>query len=523
MAYSDRDLQVATQIAYYDLSPAFQNVHGKPTTLNELLSIDFSSNKQSIRKSIDDNLTQAKAQKNAINIQRFTKQQELYNEIVSGNSPYSNWKIADIRDTNSQNGFYACTIETNSNSAIVGFRGSEGADVPHQMEYDWVDSDIGLVNSKQTIEQTQATKYMQDIANDARFKKYSSLALTGHSLGGNLADHAALTAPDSIQKRITQSVSFDGPNFSYEYIKAHQAEIQKMRGKMTHFQWSVVGTLLVPLPGVNNVVVRTGDLVYGKYDMNSLLYKHDTGFLCFDGKGHLIGGKTDTFADSMGKITRAIDAAPDWVGNNLKSLLGNYMLAPDGEKKAIDIGALLAVGGSLLPNPTASYQAIELAREYFAEPTQFGVRLTAFLQQLANSKSDFGKLFNAEDRLASRNFGAENTVRDFSWDSYCRFIDIVNEVEHENPLDITKWDIWYRVENLFGGLNIESYSSDINDYYRKIIDINDISVKQVQAIFDKVHGIDHKYAQKVNAGNESIQNINQQLKALSDSIVVAPE
>ena len=71
MSYSDKDLQVATQIAYYDLSPAFQNVHGKPTTLNELLSIDFSSNKQSIRKSIDDNLTQAKAQKNAINIQRF--------------------------------------------------------------------------------------------------------------------------------------------------------------------------------------------------------------------------------------------------------------------------------------------------------------------------------------------------------------------------------------------------------------------------------------------------------------------
>lgn len=342
MAYSDKDLQVATQIAYYDLSVAFKDYRIRHTdfpTLKVLLTSD-----KSIREGIDDQLRKAEAEKNAIDITRFTKQQELYNEIASGNSPYSNWKIVDIGDHNKENGFYACTIETNSDSAIVAFRGSEGDfnnghDDP-QVKFDWVDSDIGLLNSKQTIEQEQATKYMQYIANESKFKKYFSFALTGHSLGGNLADHATLTAPDSIQKRITQSVSFDGPNFSYEYIEAHQAEIQKMRGKMTHFQWSVVGTLLVPLPGVNNIVVRTGDQVYGKTDLNSLVFKHDTGFLCFDGKNDLLLGKTDAFADSMGKITRAIDADPDWVGNNLKSLVGSCLLAPKGEKDLINIGAL---------------------------------------------------------------------------------------------------------------------------------------------------------------------------------------
>ena len=131
MAYSDKDLQVATQIAYYDLNRAnreYMKKHsniGTPT-LKELLKQDSLNADANIKKSIDKNLHDAQAKNNTIDIQRFTKQEELYNEIVYGNSPYGNWKIVDIRDTNSENGFYACTIETNSNSTIVGFRGSEG-------------------------------------------------------------------------------------------------------------------------------------------------------------------------------------------------------------------------------------------------------------------------------------------------------------------------------------------------------------------------------------------------------------
>lgn len=82
MAYSDKDLQVATQIAYYDLSVAFKDYRIRHTdfpTLKVLLTSD-----KSIREGIDDQLRKAEAEKNAIDITRFTKQQELYNEIASG-------------------------------------------------------------------------------------------------------------------------------------------------------------------------------------------------------------------------------------------------------------------------------------------------------------------------------------------------------------------------------------------------------------------------------------------------------
>ncbi len=522
MSYSDRDLQVATQIAYYDLNKdlkKYQNKYSNVPTLRELLAID-ASNKQSIQESIKDNLKKAQAKNNTIDIQRFTKQEELYNEIVYGNSPYGNWKIVDIRDTNSENGFYACTIETNSNSAIVGFRGSEGIDVPNQAEYDWVDGDIGLLNSKLTTQQAQATRYMNDISNGEKFKKYSSFALTGHSLGGNLSDHATLTAPDYLQKRITQSVSFDGPNFSNEYINdpTHQAEIQKMRGKMIHYQWSVVGTLLVPLPGVENVMTKTNEYVYGKNDLNSLIFKHDTGFLLFDEKGDLENGITDPFADSLGKISREIDAAPSWAGNGLKNGIGCFLLAPKGDKVPVAISELFLACQYIQRHPGALGDIVGLAKNCIVRIEYFGEKVSIPLATLVVVTSAFDRAKAVQDNCASNYFGSENTVRDFTDQALARFVGITNDVEYENPIDITKWDVWYRVENMMGGLNVQAYSNDMNSYYQKILDINDITTKKMKDIFSKVYEIDSRYAKKVNVCNVSLKQIANDLKNLADNI-----
>ena len=61
--------------------------------------------------------------------------------------------------------------------------------------------------------------------------------MTGHSLGGGLATHSAITAPEGMQEKIDRVVSFDGPGFSDEYLKAHQKEIRRIKDRLEHFEW----------------------------------------------------------------------------------------------------------------------------------------------------------------------------------------------------------------------------------------------------------------------------------------------
>lgn len=48
------------------------------------------------------------------------------------------WNISGVHNTNSQNGFYACIIETAPREAAVGFRGSEDMGDLSNVANDWV-------------------------------------------------------------------------------------------------------------------------------------------------------------------------------------------------------------------------------------------------------------------------------------------------------------------------------------------------------------------------------------------------
>ena len=98
---------------------------------------------------------------------------------------------------------------------------------------------------------------------------------------------------------------------------------------------------------------------------------------------------------------------------------------------------------------------------------------------------------------------------------------MAQEVEDEAWWNITRWDCWYRLEEKVGMLNIDLYASDINTYYRKLIDINDVSVKDIEKIFEKVYEIDGQCAAVVNSCSDAIGRMADKLKQLSESIIVA--
>ena len=231
------------------------------------------------------------------------------------------WKIVDVKDMENENGLYAITIETGENEAIIAFRGSESfthngssthEDISLDLEQiarDWVIADGGIAHGDFTDQELAAGQYLDYIAE--RFD-YENLALTGHSLGGNLALVATVYSATEMSHtdastRIRQSVSMDGPGHPAEFYEKYFYEIEQMQGVMTHYQWSWVGAILTSLcRGENYRHVKTSD------KFQSLVLKHSTASLYFD----LIYGSLDTTDDFYDDFAQSIHEITDWIDQN---------------------------------------------------------------------------------------------------------------------------------------------------------------------------------------------------------------
>lgn len=102
--------------------------------------------------------------------------------------------------------------------------------------------------------------------------------------------------------------------------------------------------------------------------------------------------------------------------------------------------------------------------------------------------------------------------RDFSDEMRTTLLNLVEEVENEEYWDFSKWDMWYRLEDWCGRLNVEHYKNNIQKYHRKVIDINDITKKQMQNIFDAIDELDIKYGQIFQNKVIELHNISKEVK-----------
>lgn len=247
MAYSDKDLRTFTQIAYTNFSDA-----------PEILVKDSDNG------NVDCTIANLESKTNP------PKDGYPYNTTITADQK-QNWKIVSIHDTNAQNGFYACIVETSPGNAVVCFRGSEDMSDPNNLKNDWIYADMGLLNSTCTNQQAEVERFLA--ANKELLSKYDNITMTGHSLGGNLAEYATIMSYKyGLDTKIKQCVSMDGPGFSDEFIRANREHIANMKGVIKHYRWSWVGNLLFDLPGVEyqDVSINEDEVVKDNGDLKAI-------------------------------------------------------------------------------------------------------------------------------------------------------------------------------------------------------------------------------------------------------------
>lgn len=334
--YTDKELKEATQIVYLSfLSKASENLKADgikgPYSVRDLIKSCINV-QGALNSALADGLNERE-----ITIKELVKYSDLKDSdksIIEEFDLYMfDWKVTDVNDMNSLNGFFSCCIETSEKQAIVAFRGSENMREYSNMVNDWARADFGLLNSRSTRQQEEAEKYGEYLLEKGLIDKYDSLAVTGHSLGGNLASHFTIaTAQNGKEKlfdKISQTINFDGPGVSDEYLAEHGEKIERTAPKLKRYKWSAVGTLLFDIPGEESEFLDINDDLY-KDDLKErmkykIITRHSTKSLLFDKNGNAQRGKQDVVSKGLSSFSKAVDkfvpeyitteifAAADWI------------------------------------------------------------------------------------------------------------------------------------------------------------------------------------------------------------------
>lgn len=128
----------------------------------------------------------------------------------------------------------------------------------------------------------------------------------------------------------------------------------------------------------------------------------------------------------------------------------------------------------------------------------------------------------AFDFLKWRHEQKGNDCRDFSAEARDMMINAAKETEEEKWWQVSRWDCWYKVDKFFGGLaaDWDRYTGNVDDYYRKLIDMNDASAKEIKAIFDKVYDLDSTCAREILRHKDTVQGqVHAKLKQICNAIV----
>ncbi|RNC99806.1 Mbeg1-like protein [Lysinibacillus halotolerans] len=353
MALTDYEKKIVTDIAYQDLVYFKKETAEESNNVMDQINLMISEGKNFKGETLSDE-----------KIEELTRVKNRLTEIGA-----EDWKVSYVQNHNEpeQSGFYGVLIDTGE-EYTAGFRGSENPGELGNAKNDWYEADLKLVTDIQTKQQQQVEVFLSNLNEKVNLDKYGELEFAGHSLGGNLAVHAAIMAEqyEKINNFNIAGYNLDGPGYSSDYIAKHQERIQYLaeNGKVEHYQWSIVGAILIPI--VERQTLKTE----GK-DSGSLIAEHSTDTLDFNGDQFVIG-KQEQKESIMASVTSFVDKLPTVSKNLLIDTLGGMLVAAIWTKekifndqgltnfgKGLIAGAIVIVGGALLvAGPAAVLAAV---------------------------------------------------------------------------------------------------------------------------------------------------------------------
>jgi hypothetical protein len=476
MPYTDKQMKDATQIAYLDFGGAYKELQGDQTEMIPPASFTIDELWEKYLDLCDEGPDQ--------------QTQDIYNSLSDAQKQ---WSLM-ICDRNQKTGFYACVIRTDPNSkdAIVAFRGSEDISQGNNFEKDWWEADIKLIDSIQTTQHAECEKFMKDWQS---YLNGLNISVTGHSLGGNLAEYFMIVSGKfGLRDNISSCISFDGPGFSNEFIEKYRAEIASMSSKMRHIRWSFIGSLLNDLPGVSYIGAKidTGN-VKAREDCEGFpdfLKVHDTTNLKFSVYGGIV---EDTDGTQIARVT-GWDAGAAIVELS-KSL------------DAVSVAAALTLT-AIVAFVAPGVVAVVLGTAVKAALVAAGIAVaSAVAKALADA-------YNA--------IYGQKGVRDFRVETKQHFLDLAKKANNNGGLWDGFTDLFWGAEELLPthiATDAISKLAGGDRYNQRRVDLHDTSVAQMEEIFTKVYNIDIDYSGKISASNEALRSKVKAIKKIEESIV----
>lgn len=162
---------------------------------------------------------------------------KLEAELVNLSNRYKNMHFLDWSHLSQKKPpvqFTAMTIELDSETILVAYRGTDGSMVS-------LNEDVDMSYQPEIFGQSVAADYLDKMAQAYPDKKIYTV---GHSKGGNFAAYALYAASPSLQDRVIKAYSFDGPGFMKEMY--NQIEFQRVIPKMMTYvpEGSIFGMML---------------------------------------------------------------------------------------------------------------------------------------------------------------------------------------------------------------------------------------------------------------------------------------
>lgn len=162
---------------------------------------------------------------------------KLETELVNLSDRYKNMHFLDWSHLSQKKPpvqFTAMTIELDSETILVAYRGTDGSMVG-------LNEDVDMSYQPEIFGQSVAADYLDKMAQAYPDKKIYTV---GHSKGENFAAYALYAASPSLQDRVIKAYSFDGPGFMKEMY--NQIEFQRVIPKMMTYvpEGSIFGMML---------------------------------------------------------------------------------------------------------------------------------------------------------------------------------------------------------------------------------------------------------------------------------------